>query len=63
MTQGNLFDPVTGFIVVWLLLGAAITVILHLMGLKTLKVIGTAYAFALVPAMIVAYMLADESVR
>lgn len=58
-----MFDPVTGFIIVWLLVGAGITVVLHLMGLKTLKVIGTAYAFALLPAMMVAYMLAGESVR
>ena len=59
MIQGSLFDPVTGFIIVWLFVGAGIAGLMHLVGYKSLKAIGMAYAFALLPAMYVAMILAS----
>ena len=54
-----MFDPVTGFIIVWLFVGGGIAFLMNLIGFKSLKAVGVAYAFALLPAMYVALILAS----
>lgn len=45
--------PVIGFVVVWLVVGTVITWLFNLIGLKSMKHVGTAYLASLAPALIV----------
>ncbi len=53
-------SPVVGFVVVWLLVGSFLVWMFRLIGLKSMKVVGMAYAFSLVPAALVASTLASN---